>query len=56
MWHHELTRLLSVETAVNSMEQYMVLRPDNGSQDYVLFGQVYTNSKAVEADMEHLVS
>ncbi|KAF9950663.1 hypothetical protein BGZ72_007742 [Mortierella alpina] len=42
------------ETAVNSMEQYMVLRPDNGSQDYVLFGQVYTNSKAVEADMEHL--
>ncbi|KAF9950786.1 hypothetical protein BGZ70_001232, partial [Mortierella alpina] len=42
------------ETAVNSMEQYMVLRPDNGSQDYVLFGQVHSNSKAVEADMEHL--
>ncbi|KAF9927803.1 hypothetical protein BGZ75_006467 [Mortierella antarctica] len=42
------------ETAVNSMEQHMVLRPDNGSQDYVLFGQVYSNSKTVEADMEHL--
>ncbi len=38
------------------MEQYMVLRPENGSQDHVVFGQVHSNSKAVEADMEHLVS
>ncbi|KAF9570303.1 hypothetical protein EC968_002022 [Mortierella alpina] len=42
------------ETAVSSMERYMVLRPDNGSEDYVLFGQVFSNSKAAEADMEHL--
>ncbi|KAF9186375.1 hypothetical protein BGZ51_002069 [Haplosporangium sp. Z 767] len=42
------------ETAADSMAQYMVLRPDNGSQDYVVLGQVDSSTKAVVADMEHL--
>ncbi|KAF9908935.1 hypothetical protein EC991_009234 [Linnemannia zychae] len=42
------------ETAIDSMKKYMVLRPDNGSQEYAIFGQTHTGSKAIEPNMEHL--
>ncbi|KAG0212767.1 hypothetical protein BGX28_005613 [Mortierella sp. GBA30] len=40
--------------AADAMAEYLVVRPDNGSQDYVVMGMVFSQNKAVEADMEHL--
>ncbi|KAF9983310.1 hypothetical protein BGZ65_001931 [Modicella reniformis] len=42
------------EQAVDSMEKYMVMMPDNGSKDYAIMGSVNSASKSVDPDMEHL--
>jgi mannosyl-oligosaccharide alpha-1,2-mannosidase len=33
----------------------MVMRPENGVQDYVILGHVDSASKTIEPNMEHLV-
>ncbi|KAF9924666.1 hypothetical protein FBU30_005410 [Linnemannia zychae] len=40
--------------AADSIKKYMVMRPENGSQDYAVLGQVHSSSKAIDPDMEHL--
>ena len=47
--------LFIVEHAADSIKKYMVMRPENGSQEYVILGQVNSDSKNIEPDMEHLV-
>ncbi|KAG0376110.1 hypothetical protein BGX24_008258 [Mortierella sp. AD032] len=42
------------ESAVDSMKKYMVVRPENGSQEYAIFGQTHSASKDIENNMEHL--
>ncbi|KAG0282795.1 hypothetical protein BGZ96_000127 [Linnemannia gamsii] len=42
------------EKAANSIKKYMVMRPENGSQDYAILGHVNSASKNIEPDMEHL--
>ncbi|KAK3821459.1 MAG: mannosyl-oligosaccharide 1,2-alpha-mannosidase IB [Benniella sp.] len=42
------------EQAVDSMEKYMVMKPDNGSKDYAIMGEVSSSTKTVEPTMEHL--
>ncbi|KAF9092233.1 hypothetical protein BGX27_001866 [Mortierella sp. AM989] len=40
--------------AVESIKNYMILSPDNGSKDYVIIGQAYSATKDIEPEMEHL--
>ncbi|KAF9134243.1 hypothetical protein BGW39_007715 [Mortierella sp. 14UC] len=42
------------ESSVDSMKKYMVARPDNGSQEYAIFGQTNSASKSIDFHMEHL--
>ncbi|KAG0263207.1 hypothetical protein BGZ95_003859 [Linnemannia exigua] len=42
------------ESSVNSMKKYMVSRPENGSQEYAIFGQTDSASKNIDNNMEHL--
>ncbi|KAG0367461.1 hypothetical protein BGZ54_003837 [Gamsiella multidivaricata] len=42
------------ETSVDSIEKYMILRPENGSHDYAILGTVNSGSKSVDAEMGHL--
>lgn len=42
------------EEAVSSIKKYMIMSPEDGSNDYVILGRVNSTSKTVEADMGHL--
>ncbi|GJJ72429.1 hypothetical protein EMPS_04786 [Entomortierella parvispora] len=42
------------EMAMTSLKSFMVSRPDNGSSDYAIVGQVYTSEKNIDTQMDHL--
>ncbi|KAF9294750.1 hypothetical protein BGZ88_003381 [Linnemannia elongata] len=42
------------EVAADSIKKHMVMRPENGSQEYAILGHVYSSSKNIDPEMEHL--
>lgn len=41
--------------AVDTIEQYMVARPESGSQEYAIIGSISSKDKRLDPQMEHLV-
>lgn len=42
-------------SAVDTIEKYMVCRPESGSQEYAIIGAIYSADKHIDPQMEHLV-
>ncbi|KAG0244039.1 hypothetical protein BGW41_000467 [Actinomortierella wolfii] len=42
------------EESMDSLEEYMVSRPSDGSQEYAIVGKVETSTKNIETTMDHL--
>ncbi|KAG0034258.1 hypothetical protein BGZ81_005605 [Podila clonocystis] len=40
--------------AIDTIEQYMVTRPESGSQEYAIIGSIYSKDKRLDPQMEHL--
>jgi len=43
-------------TTVDSIQKYMVSRPDTGSQEYAILGVVSSKDKSINPRMGHLVN
>lgn len=43
-------------SAVDSIQKYMVSRPDTGSQEYAILGAVSSKDKSINPQMGHLVN
>lgn len=42
-------------SAVDTIKKYMVCRPESGSQEYAIFGTIYSADNHINLQMEHLV-